>query len=271
MLLFLFLPDNGRCTEKPLWEAGAGLAVLHMPDYRGSDESRLYVLPYPYLIYRGDFLRIDRDRISGRIYKTDRLLLDVSIFGAVPVASSNNSARGGMADLDPTFEAGPSLKIGLLEDRQARCKLNLALPVRAVFSTNFSSLRHEGWVFSPKLNFEKTDLIAGTGLNLGISAGPLFADSGYHRYYYSVAPAYATGLRPSYAAGGGYSGSSLSIGLNKSIKALNFNAFISMDFLDGAVFADSPLLKTKHSLMGGVSLSWIFFKSASTAAAAADR
>ena len=36
--------------EEPLWEAGAGLTLLDFPDYRGSSQSRGYVLPIPYLI-----------------------------------------------------------------------------------------------------------------------------------------------------------------------------------------------------------------------------
>ncbi|MFZ1980807.1 MAG: hypothetical protein WAU61_05820, partial [Smithella sp.] len=54
--LFFFsflLPGSEICEEKPLWELGVGLGLLQMPDYRGSDENRLYVLPYPYVIYRG--------------------------------------------------------------------------------------------------------------------------------------------------------------------------------------------------------------------------
>ena len=267
MLLCFLLPQSVLCEEKPLWEGGVGLALLQMPDYRGSDENRLYVLPYPYLIYRGDILRIDRERVSGRIFKTDRLFLDVSLFGAVPVDSSHNSARSGMPDLDPTFEVGPSLNITLLENQQGHYKLNLSLPMRAVFSTDFSSLHREGWVFSPELTFEKTDVIPDTGLNLGMSAGLLFADRDYHRYYYSVEPAYATPSRPSYASGCGYSGSSFSIGLNKSLKSFVFNAFVRLDFLHGAVFEDSPLVKTKYSVMSGVSVSWIFMKSAKSVTA----
>jgi outer membrane scaffolding protein for murein synthesis (MipA/OmpV family) len=260
-LSFLF-PGNALCEEKPLWEAGVGLVLLQMPDYRGSDENRMYLLPYPYFIYRGDILKVDRDRISGHIFKTDRLLLDVSLFGSVPVDSSHNSARSGMPDLDPTFEVGPSLNITLLENRQEHYKLNLSLPVRAVFSTDFSLLRHEGWVFSPRLIFEKKDVIPDTGLNLGISAGPMFADNTYHRYYYSVEPVYATASRPSYSTDSGYSGSTLTVGLNKGFKQLIFNAFFSMDFLQGAVFENSPLVKTKNSVMSGFTVSWIFYKSA---------
>ena len=235
-----------------------------MPDYRGSDENRLYVLPYPYLVYRGDILKVDDRRISGQIFKTDRVLLDFSGYGSVPVKSSNNSARAGMPDLDPTFELGPALRIILLESKTDSYKLSLTLPVRAFFSTDFSSVRREGWVFSPRLNLEKNDVIPQTGLNLGISAGPMFADSSYNTYFYTVEPAYATATRPAYSAGGGYSGSTLTVGLSKAYKQFIFNAFVSADFLQGAVFEDSPLVKTKTSVMSGFSVSWIFFKSAKT-------
>ena len=263
------LPMTAAAAEKPLWELGAGLAALQLPDYRGSDKNRFYLLPYPYFIYRGDIVQVDRERISGKIFKTDTVLLDVSLFGQVPVKSSDNDARRGMPDLDPTFEVGPSLKVTLLENRPDRYKLDLSLPVRAVFSADFWSIRHEGWIFNPKLSFEKNDFIAGTGLNLGISAGPIFADSGYNSYYYSVDPAYATASRPSYDAGGGYGGSSIMLGLSKGYKQLLFNAFVGVHFLHGAVFEDSPLVKSRYSVMSGIAVSWIFLKS--TKSVTADR
>jgi outer membrane scaffolding protein for murein synthesis (MipA/OmpV family) len=256
------LPKVAASAEKPLWELGAGLALLQIPDYRGSDENRIYLLPYPYFIYRGDIFQVDRERISGRIFKTEDILLDVSLFGQVPVKSSDTDARRGMPDLDPTFELGPSVNITLLKSRQDRYKLNLSLPVRAVFSTDFSSLRHEGWIFNPRLVFEKSDIIAGSGLNLGISAGPVFADRGYNSYYYSVDPAYATTARPSYEAGSGYGGSTITLGLNKGYHELVFNAFLSVHFLQGAVIEDSPIVKSSYSVMSGIAVSWIFLKSA---------
>jgi outer membrane scaffolding protein for murein synthesis (MipA/OmpV family) len=272
LVLSFSLPGIAICDEKPLenhpgkplWELGVGLGLLQMPDYRGSDENRFYLLPYPYLVYRGDILKVDEQRVSGQIFKTDRILLDFSGFGAVPVKSSDNSARAGMEDLDPTFELGPALKIKLWESKEDKFKLSLSLPVRAFFSTDFSSVRHEGWVLSPRINFVKNDLIPDTGLNLGISVGPMFADSGYHTYFYNVEPQYATAARPAYSAGGGYSGSTLTVGLSKAYKQLIFSAFASADFLQGASFEDSPLVKRETSIMSGTSVSWIFFKSAKT-------
>jgi MipA family protein len=261
ILLIFLSPVRALCEEKPLWELGVGLAALQIPDYRGSAEYRRYLLPYPYFVYRGDVLRVERERISGRIFETDRLLLDISFNGSVPVKSSDNPDRRGMPDLDPTFEVGPSLNITLLEDRQERYKLRLTLPFRAAFSTDFSWIRHEGWVFHPRLNFEKADMIPGSGVNVGLSLGPMFADQGYHRYYYTVDPAFATSLRAPYSAGGGYSGSTFTMGLNKTLNPFVLNAFVSLDYLKGAVFEESPLVKNQYSWMCGLTVSWIFMTS----------
>jgi outer membrane protein len=264
-LFFCFLlPSILFAEEKPLWEVGVGVGLLQMPDYRGSNESRLYVLPYPYLVYRGDILKVDEQRITGQIFKTDRILLDFSGYGSVPVKSSDNTAREGMPDLDPTFELGPALKIKLWEQKENKTKLDVTLPVRAFFSTDFSSVSHEGWIFSPRINFVKDNLIPDIGLNLGLSVGPMFADSGYHDYYYTVEHRYANRERHEYSAGGGYSGSTLTIGLSKSYKQFIFSAFVSTDFLQGASFEDSPLMKREISMMSGFGISWIFFKSTKT-------
>jgi outer membrane scaffolding protein for murein synthesis (MipA/OmpV family) len=272
LALSFLLPSYAFCEEKPLtkplekplWEFGMGLGGLQMPDYRGSDKNRYYLLPYPYVVYRGDILKVDEQRVSGQIFKTDRILLDFSGYGSVPVKSSNNAARAGMPDLDPTFELGPALKIKLSDSKEYKYKLDLSLPVRAFFSTDFSSVRYEGWVFSPRINFMKDDLIPDTGLNLGISVGPMYANSGYHTYYYEVEPEYATAARPAYSAGSGYSGSTLSVGLGKTYEQIVLNAFVSADFLQGACFEDSPLVRRKTSIMSGISVSWIFFKSEKT-------
>jgi len=116
MVIFFFLfPTPGSCQEQePVWELGLGVGLLHLPDYRGSNEGRFYALPYPYIIYRSDALKVEGQTIYGKIFKTDRVLLDVSYYGSVPVNSDKNAARRGMPDLDATFEVGPALDIMIL-------------------------------------------------------------------------------------------------------------------------------------------------------------
>ena len=49
----------------PLWELGGGATALHIPDYRGSEEIRNYVFPIPWVVYRGEILRADRDGVRA--------------------------------------------------------------------------------------------------------------------------------------------------------------------------------------------------------------
>ena len=37
-------------TDKPMWELGIGMSALSFPDYRGSDESGFYAVPFPYFV-----------------------------------------------------------------------------------------------------------------------------------------------------------------------------------------------------------------------------
>jgi hypothetical protein len=64
-----------------------------------------------------------------------------------------------------------------------------------------------GWVFSPNLNLDITDLPAMPGWNLGFLAGPIYATEAQHDYLYGVPPDYATASRPAYHTDNGYSGS----------------------------------------------------------------
>lgn len=248
-------------SELPLWEAGLGIAFLELPDYRGSDEVRPYLLPVPYLIYRGEILRVDRERVRGLLFHSDAVQLDISLNASVPVNSVKNKARQGMPDLDPTVEIGPSLDIILAENKPDGYKLTLNLPGRVVIATDLSHFQRAGWVFSPRINMDKSDFWGRRGWNLGLALGPLFADKRYHNFYYAVDPSFATPQRPEFATGGGYSGTQITLSLSKHFSRLWFGSFVRLDLLNGAIFENSPLLKTKQSFMGGFAFAWIFAKS----------
>ena len=112
-LLFACCAGHAFAAEKPLWELGAGISALSLPDYRGSDQASVYAIPFPYLIYRGEFLKADRHGIRGTFFGTDRTELNLSLGASLPVNSDDNRARQGMPDLQPTVELGPSLDLKL--------------------------------------------------------------------------------------------------------------------------------------------------------------
>ncbi len=258
---FIGQPVVGQTKELPLWEAGFGVAGLSIPDYRGSDERRGYVLPLPYLIYRGDIIGIDREGIHGDIFKSDRVKLDVSLAVGSPAKSDENKARAGMPDIDPTVEVGPSLKIRLKRNESRDRIWSLRLPLRVVFATDLSNFRQIGWVFSPHLNFEALNIGPGRGWNLGFAMGPLYATEKYHDYFYEVAPEFATPTRPAFNARGGYSGGRITLSLSKRFPKFWVGVFARYDALSGAVFENSPLVKKNESFMFGGGVAWIFAKS----------
>ena len=257
----LLLATSARADLYPLWEAGAGAAVVNLLDYRGSDEQKTYVLPIPYVVYRGERLKIDREKVRGLLFSTDLAELDISLNGTVPVKSRDNRARAGMPDLDATLEIGPSLNVALYRGPTKRRVVELRLPLRTVIATDFSSTHHAGWLFHPHINLDLKDVIPGPGWNFGMLAGPVFGSERYHDYFYGVAPAFATAARPAYDARGGYSGVQFITSVSKRFQNYWFGAFIRADSVDGARFEDSPLVKRKFGVSGGVAVAWVFARS----------
>lgn len=245
----------------PLWEAGAGVATINFPDYRGSNERQTYVLPMPYLIYRGEVLKVDRQRVRGLLFHSDYAELDVSVNGSVPV--KNDAARQGMPDLDPTLEIGPALNVSLYKSASNQARLELRLPLRSVFSSDFSHVRGVGWIFQPQLNLDVQNLFDQTGWSMVVSAGPIFTDHRYNQYFYSVDASYARPDRPAYIASGGYAGSQLAATLSKRYPRIWVGCFIKLDTLRGAAFEGSPLVKSKQYATTGFGISWILGESSS--------
>lgn len=253
-----------RAAELPLWEAGAGVGVISFPDYRGSDQRRVWALPVPYLIYRGDILRVDKDGMRGLFFKSDRVELNMSLNGSIPVDSEHNDARRGMPDLDPTLEIGPSLNVSLWRSADTKRRLALQLPLRAVIATDLSHVRDEGWLFAPNLNLDVEDVMSRTGWHFGLLAGPIFANRRYNRYFYAVDSAFATAGRPAYDPGAGYAGTQLIASLTKRFPDFWVGGFLRWDTLGGAVFEASPLVKDKRYFAAGFGIAWILGKSKTT-------
>lgn len=251
-----------RADQLPLWEVGIGLAAIDFPDYRGSDQRRGYVLPLPFLAYRGDVFKVDRDGVRGLFFKSDAVEFDISLNASTPVKSENNVARQGMPDLDPTVEIGPTVNFTLYRGPTGKSAVQLRLPVRAVIATDFTHANGEGFVFQPQLTLDVHQLTPLSGWRVGVAAGPLFGDSRYHGYYYSVAPEFATPSRPAFTAPAGYGGTQLTLSTSRRFPHWWVGAFARWDRLNGAVFEDSPLVKRQQGFSFGLAVSWVFKRSA---------
>lgn len=260
VVLVAVLSPNAGAAEKPLWELGAGVGVVHFPAYRGSDEGRQWVLPVPYLIYRGEFLKADRKGIRGTLFDSERVELSLSLAASPPVSSDRVDAREGMPDLRPTVEVGPSLDVELWKSVDERRRLGIRVPLRAAVTLE-SSPRSIGWQFTPQLNLDWRDPGVFRGWTLGLVAGPIFGDRRQHRYFYEVDTRFATPARPEFEAHGGYAGVQFLAAVTKRYPSWWIGGFVRYDNLAGATFVDSPLVKTRHYVAAGVAVTWVIDES----------
>lgn len=261
VIMGLLPASHVRAADEPLWELGLGVGGASFPEYRGSKERSSFVVPIPYLVYRGERLRADRDGIRGLLAETPDWELDVSIDGAVPVDSSDDGPRAGMAELDPVVEYGPSLVRRLGRNRAGRWTLRLPLRTVTAIDTESLATSHEGWIVQPSIRLDATGLM-GTW-DMRISLGPRFASRDYHAYYYDVGAADVRPGRDVYRADAGYSGLGLHVSAARRSGEVWTGVFLRYDNLAGATIEDSPLVETKHAVSVGFGVSWVLGEAAS--------
>lgn len=247
-------------VELPRWEAGLSTAGLYAPDYRGADQmsGRAFVLPY--LVYRGEWLRADREGLRAEFLKDEDIQFNFSAGLGLPVDSGRNAARRGMPDVDWVIEVGPAMNVNLARWDGGRGELDLRLPLRAAFALD-GGLDYVGSVFAPNLRLTLRNVGWAGGAQLRLSTGPLFATGDYHRFYYGVEPQFATPARPAYRPAAGYSGWDLSASAVKFAGAWRLFTFAGGDFISGAQFEDSPLIRKRANWSVGAGFAYVFLQS----------
>jgi outer membrane scaffolding protein for murein synthesis (MipA/OmpV family) len=245
---------------KPLWELGIAAIGMYSPDYPAADKNSLHGLALPYMIYRGEILRLGRDSIAKGVFIDNEYVeLNVSLAASFNANSNDNNARRGMPDLDYLGEIGPQLKIKLGELYGG--KTELQLPIRAVFSTDFSRVDHRGYLFNPKYSYELKNIL-NSSIDMNSSIGSSFATKKLQEYFYRVEPRFATASRPAYEADGGYLGSKITLGLSYGITD-RVRAYVggSVGYYGGSANEDSPLFRHKVNSSVHVGFTWSFFQS----------
>jgi outer membrane protein len=250
-------------VDAPLWEAGVGLGAVVFPVYRGAATTSFYALPLPYFVYRGSFFRADHNGASLQVVDNERFQLHFSANAGPPVKSSDVAIRAGMPDLRPTIEFGPSLEIQLWRSRDSETVLSAQLPVRAAVTLE-SAPRSIGAVGSAFINIDRQNAFGLKGWSMGMRMGPMFQTHSYDQYFYGVDPEYARAGRPAFNAAGGYAGTQWLGSVTKRFAHTWIGAFVRYDTLDGAAFAGSPLVQSRHYLAAGIGFSWVIRTSSET-------
>jgi outer membrane scaffolding protein for murein synthesis (MipA/OmpV family) len=237
-------PASTDKTE-PLWELGFGGAVAYLPHYPAAAQNQTRFLPFPFFVYRGEVIRSDeKGFLRGRIINSERVELDLSFSGSLPVDSDDNDAREGMEELDWLGEVGPRLQVNLLKtgNHSQSAKVDFELPARAVFSTDFSEAPdYRGFRIAPGLVYSNENL-GDTGIDLRVSAAANFATEKLMDYYYEVAPQFVRSNRPAFDADAGYLGARFGFNLKRKFWS-RVTGFLNTSVwnFNGATNTDSPL------------------------------
>ena len=93
LCLTLALPALACAQERegaglPLWEVGVIGGVLSTPAYPASNQRNQRALALPFVVYRGEVLRADRNGVGARLLHTDRVEFDIGFAASLPASSS---------------------------------------------------------------------------------------------------------------------------------------------------------------------------------------
>lgn len=243
----------------PLYEVGLVYGMGIVPDYPGSDQSRLRYIVVPTFFYRGTTFRRDREEgTRARFFRDKNLSFDLSFSGSFPTNAEDNRAREGMDDLDWLGEIGPRL---LWTHKFGRYVWRIGLPIRGVVSTDFKITKFVGLNFNPSVSLRinhcfKENYRCFFGLDATWISG------GVSDYFYSVEAKDVTANRAAYNASSGYLGTGFFTGIAMRFDR-TFSAFtgISYNLFHRSKNVDSPLFKAKNAGAVFVGFSWYFYQS----------
>lgn len=246
----LLVPLAGLAQDgeaQPLWEVGAMSLLMSQQAYPGSGQQLERGLLLPYVVYRGDLLRVDRDNVGLRKILSPDVRLDLGFAAAFGAGSDEIDARRGMPDLGTLVEFGPRIQWTLARDAN-HGRWRADFPLRGVFDAT-NHFIDKGMALEPELVYQRS---ARAGWSYGGGLGLLLGDQRLADTLYGVAPAYATPNRSAYTAQAGLIATRLSLYAGKAFTPhLRITAFTRVDSVAGAANQSSPLVqKTTGASVG---------------------
>jgi hypothetical protein len=251
-------PKEREAPNLPLWEYGIIGMAARLPYYPGSKAYLNYVLPLPYLIYRGRIIKANENGLRGIFWRSSKFETDISLSWNPPV-SSNHTAREGMPDLDTIVEMGPALRYYFYkynEGNSCYLQADLRMAVSVGFDSGINTNR-QGYASELALVYKDSRTLAKYHSFFNLSIGLEFSDSALDSYFYDVSRQYETADRPAYKAHGGYSGVQLAgVFVKRLSSKISLRLYGKYINLAGASFDNSPLVETKNNYVMACILSY---------------
>ena len=258
LIVFCLFGLSGVVSAERYVELGFALAGQNLRDYRGSSESQTQAFPLPVVVFQSDFLKVDRGSMKGEFLKNDSLEINLSGEFALNGDSDDNQLREGMPELDTVFELGPSFNINLTGD-SFDSGWSLRLPLRGAVTVGDDGVDYIGAIFNPKMTYRIPNFrdYWKTRIDIGV----LYSSSRYHQYFYDVSEEFVTPNRPFFESSSGYSGTFFRVGISRRENNFWYGLNFRYDFLDGAVFDESPLVETNSYIAVSFAMGWFFWSS----------
>ena len=237
---------------------GAGTLTFVANHYRGSDQTKTYVLPLPFIRYRSKTIEADNSMVRGTFFDSDFFQLKLSFMLGLAVESQENTARAGMSNLDWTIEAGPMAIIKLWTSSDKTQSLTIEVPIRQILATDLTYLTPQGIFAVPYLNYIVRPSPFTYNIGGEFSLAAMYGSAKFHDYFYGVSPQFVTPTRELYKAKAGYSGFQATLILNYQYKDLVLIPFARYDNLSSVAFRDSPLFLKNEYFVAGTGIFYLF-------------
>lgn len=224
------------------------MITLNLPDYPGASSSTSRVLPFPWLIYRGDYLKADEEGSRLQVFKSENFEIGASGGFNFPIDSNANPAREGMPDTDMLVGAGPALLYRYpLKSKLHR--LTLGLGARISFSVGgLDDIEEQGHVLEPSARYwlkpgKESPFVFFTSFSFSM------ADQKFNEFFYQVDQEFETAKRKAYDAKSGFGDITTSLGLSYEASK-RVSVFMGAYYLNLTLAAnkDSPLVEEEHNL-----------------------
>tara|TARA_B100001971_G_C18263674_1_gene589552 strand:- start:4602 stop:5306 length:705 start_codon:yes stop_codon:yes gene_type:complete len=231
-----------------------------LPNYPGAQSTTLRTIPFPWIIYRGEYLKSDEEGSRLQIIKDKGFEFGVSGGFNFPIKSEENDARNGMPDTDALLGFGPSLIFRYpTESKLTRLTFGLGLRINYSIAPSFT-FREQGFVAEPNIKYWHRPSKE-SPYTFFSRFSVAFADESYNNFFYGVKNEFETPTREAFDALSGVVDIGASLGFSVELTK-NLFLFTSGFYsnLTLAANKESDLIEEHHNTGFIFGLSWMLFE-----------
>jgi hypothetical protein len=239
-----------------LYEYGLAVGGGYISDYPAADQGRIRTVYFPSFRYRGDLFRSDDKGTRAMFFSSEDLDIDLSFGASFPANSEDNKARKGMNDLNWLAELGPRINYTIF--KQNKHSLELEIPIRLVFETDFEFTKEQGYRFVPQIDYK---YYFTTKYILNLSFKTVWATEKLNDYFYEVGSSDVTENRERFNSKGGHLSYDTSAFLLYEGEKVFYLGGLRISNYANSVNNESPLYRVNQDTAVFFAINYFFYQS----------